>query len=206
MMGFVKGKYKRDLSEGLIHIYTGAGKGKTSASLGMALRQAGHNRKVCIIQFMKGATYLGELIAINRFLGKNIEIYQFGRDCTRADKVRDAIRVGSMVCGSCRDCFSPFEEEQELTEKAMKFAAKMVSSGKYHLVVLDEILNSLRKGMVNNSDVLKLMLSKAKKTELILTGRGAPEEIIVAADYVTEMQEIKHPMYKGIPGRIGVEY
>jgi len=190
---------------GLIHVYTGNGKGKTTSSLGLALRAIGHGYKVCMIQFMKGGRYFGELIAAEKILKNKLEIAQFGQACPYVEEIKN----GKKKCGKCRACFLPFQEEVEQAEKALNYARKILKSKKYDVVILDEINVALSRNQLSTKDVLELMLSKPKETELILTGRGAPPEIIDAADYVTEMKEVKHPFnkkYKKITGRRGVEY
>jgi len=189
---------------GLIHVYTGSGKGKTSAALGLALRALGHGYKVCIIQFMKGGRYYGELVSAEKHFPRNFEFAQFGQGCPYADK----IRRGLLKCGKCRACFLTFEEEVEQAQKALAYAEKIVKSGKYDIVILDEINVVLSKKQLNTDNILRLMMSKPKNTELVLTGRNAPSEIIAAADYVTEMRQVKHPFSKKAKtqARRGVEY
>jgi cob(I)alamin adenosyltransferase len=194
---------------GYIHVYTGDGKGKTSVALGSALRAVGHGFRVCIIQFSKGGRYYGELRAAEKYLqGKRkrgrLDFAQFGQGCPYADK----IAAGKLKCGGCRACFLPFEEEKEQARKAMVYSEKIIKSGNYDLIVLDEINVAMNKKHLDAEDVLKLMLSKPKKTELILTGRGAPAHVIDAADYATEMKKIKHPfdLKRKTYARRGVEY
>lgn len=203
---------------GMVHVYTGDNKGKTTTSMGMALRAAGQNLKVCIIQFLKGGAYTGEYIAIKNFL-PNIKIYQYGKPCIKEQKqlklsgfeddgrafpedfVRDEIE-----CGDCRNCFLADEEEKALAFEAMGHAKDAVSSGEYDIVILDEINNTLKKKIISTDAALGLIKNKSKNTELIFTGRGAPNEIIDAADLVTEMNLIKHYFDKGVPARRGIEY
>jgi cob(I)alamin adenosyltransferase len=198
-------KVKRINELGLIHVYTGDGKGKTTAALGLALRALGHRYKVCIIQFMKGGRYYGELVSAEKHFPRNFEFAQFGQSCPYADKMRR----GLIKCGRCRACFLTFEEETEQAEKALAYAEKAIKSGKYDLVILDEINVVLNKKQINIDDVLRLMMSKPKNVELILTGRRAPPAIIAAADYVTEMRKLKHPFDKKnrkALARRGIEY
>jgi len=189
---------------GMIHVYTGNGKGKTTASLGLALRAIGHGFNVCVVQFMKGGRYFGELAAAENLLKNNIQFAQFGQACPYAER----IKKGTMKCGRCRSCFMTYEEEIEQAKKALDYAKKILQSKKYDVVILDEINLAMSRGHIPVDDVLKLIMTKHPGTELILTGRNAPSEIIAAADYVTEMKEIKHPFNKKrkITGRRGVEY
>lgn len=192
----------QDKRVGLVHIYTGDGKGKTTSSLGLALRANGHGFKVYIIQFMKGGRYYGEIESIEEHL-PNVEIAQFGQGCPYVEEIKE----GTMVCSpSCRKCFLPFEGEKILTKKAFKFAKKIILSNEYDLVILDEINNSISKKLLPLKSILELIISKPEKLELVLTGRDVPSELIAVADYVTEMKMIKHPFTKKINARRGIEY
>lgn len=201
---------------GLVHVYSGLGKGKTSASMGLVLRAVGQGLKVYIIQFMKGGAYTGELISAKNFL-PSVDFVQYGKPCVKEDKqiklmgfdsgytyfdyVRDNID-----CGSCRDCFLNDEEQKKFVEDAFQKAKKVTFSGDYDMVVLDEINPAMHLGFLNPEDVAKLVKDKYPKTELILTGRHAHPKIIELGDYVSEMKLIKHPFQKGIGARRGIEY
>jgi cob(I)alamin adenosyltransferase len=164
----------------MIHVYTGNGKGKTTAAIGLALRAFGRGKRVRIIQFMKKGEY-GEIIAL-KTLG--IEVEQFGRP--------------ELV-----DIDNPTEADFEQAEMAVKRAMEAVSE--CDLLILDEINVALDFGLIEMREVLEIM-EKSEGTELVLTGRNARKEVIDAADYVTEMREIKHPYSKGMGAREGVEY
>ena len=185
---------------GLIQVYTGHGKGKTTSAIGTGFRAAGHGFKVLMVQFLKGGKHIGEIESAKK-LG-NFKIVQFGKPCTYSS----IMKSGKMVCGNCRDCFLSEEEETEKTEEALLFAEKAAKSGEYDIIILDEINIALSKKLISAERVLKMFEEKNKETELILTGRGAPSEIIAAADLVTEMVEIKHPSVRGIFARRGIEY
>lgn len=168
---------------GLIQVYTGNGKGKTTAALGLALRAVGQGMKVIIIQFIKG----------DRTCGEHIFAAQY--------------RPFEMVQLNPGDSFvQTLEELRSTTEQSFAFAEKTIVSGGYDVVILDEILVAVSRGLVSVERVLDLMSRKPEKMELILTGRGAPREVIQKADLVTEMLAIKHPFDKGITGRRGIEY
>ena len=128
---------------GLVHVYTGNGKGKTTASLGLALRASGHGMKVLIIQFMKGGKHIGELMAIGERL-PNIELSQFGKPCTYSDH----LKKGLAECGNCRDCFLTEEEEKEKAEAGMRAAEEASKSASYDILILDEINIVLSKRQV----------------------------------------------------------
>ena len=187
---------------GLIHVYTGSGKGKTTASLGLALRAIGHGYKVYVIQFMKGGRFIGELLAAEKYLKGKMKFAQFGQSTPFEEEIKKGELKPSY------DIFLPFENESEQMYKALHFAHKMIKSRKYNLVILDEINVAMSMGHIKPEHVLQLMLSKPKDVELVLTGRGASPEIIDAADYVNEIKPIKHPFDKNkkIIGRRGIEY
>ena len=191
--------FKNEL--GLIHVYTGDGKGKTTAALGLCMRAVGHGFKAYIIQFMKGGRYTGELITAEKHLKRKIKWAQLGQ----ASPHEEEIKKGNLKPD--KKIFLPYEDEAENAEKAIEFAEKVIMSGKYDIVVLDEINVLVDKKLADVKDVLKLMMKKPKNVELVLTGRNAPKEIIFAADYVNEIKSIKHPFdTKKIVGRRGIEY
>ncbi|WP_026840544.1 cob(I)yrinic acid a,c-diamide adenosyltransferase [Citrifermentans bremense] len=173
------------LEQGLIQVYTGNGKGKTTASLGLALRATGRELKVCMIQFMKGGGPYGEQMAAER-LAPFLTIIQTGRP--------GWVRKGN-----------PHEEDKQLAAEALELAAKTVQSGEYDLVILDEINGAVSMGLVPVDGVLDLMRGKPHHVELVLTGRNAHERVIEAADLVTEMREVKHYYKAGVPARVGIE-
>lgn len=172
------------LEKGLVQVYTGNGKGKTTASLGLALRAVGRGLRVCMIQFIKGGHPYGEQLAAER-LAPLFTLVQTGR--------------GVWIKGE------PSPEDIKLAEKGISLAREALTGGLYDLVILDEINNALHYGLVEVDVVLSLIYSKPEKVELVLTGRNAHERIVEAADLVTEMREIKHYYKKGIPARPGIE-
>jgi len=176
---------KTDSERGLIQVYTGTGKGKTTAALGQAMRAAGQGLHVYIIQFMKGWPYYGELDTVGHH--PNITLKQFGRP----DYV---------------DKNKPEPIDIRMAQEALQHACEVLTSGQYSLVVLDEINVALDWKLITLDGVLKLLDKKPENVELILTGRYAHPEILARADLVTEMQEIKHPYQKGIVSRRGIEY
>jgi cob(I)alamin adenosyltransferase len=174
-----------ELEKGLVQVYTGNGKGKTSAAFGLALRAIGRNLKVYMIQFIKGGFDYGELYAVKNL--PNFTLKAFGR--------------GKFVTST-----PPQKEDVNLAQEALSFAEKIVQSGAYDVVILDEINVALDLQLISLEDVLKLIKSKPPKLELVLTGRNAPEEVIRVADLVTDMKEVKHPFNKGTEARKGIEY
>ena len=173
------------LEQGLVQVYTGNGKGKTSAAFGLALRAIGRGLKVYIIQFIKGGFDYGELYTVDRF--PNLKLKAFGRGRFVTEK-------------------PPNEEDVKLSEEALVLAEEVVKGGEYDIVILDEINVALNLKLIDLERVLELVKNKPKHVELVLTGRYAPKEIIKAANLVTEMKEVKHPFNKGYQARRGIEY
>jgi len=169
----------------MLHVYTGNGKGKTTAALGLAFRASGHGKHVLIVQFMKGETKYGEISSSEHF--PNLTIVQFGRP-------------------QFVNLRHPSPEDIELAKKGLAYAKEAIESKKYGMIILDEINVALHAGLVSLADVLQLIEKKPEELELVFTGRWASEKIIEKADYVTEMKEIKHPFRKGFLGRMGVEW
>ena len=201
---------------GLIHVYTGEGKGKTSAAMGLALRAVGQGFKVYIIQFMKGGAYTGEFISIKNFL-PNIDAVQYGRKCVLEDKQRKLMGLedeyhyfnfvrDDIECGPCRFCFLNDETQKQYVRDAMERTRKILTSGDYDLVVLDEVNCAIQWKFLAEKELIDALKAKNKTTEVICTGRDAPKELIEIADYASEIKSIKHPFNKGIPARRGIEY
>ena len=184
---------------GLVHVLTGDGKGKTTSSIGLAVRALGGNLKVYMIQFLKSGS-TGEVYTIKKYLS-GMEIMQFGVD---AVKERQQKLVAFRDKGS-KFIFNPDEEEKEAALLGFQHAKKIINSRNYNLVILDEINAVLDKGIIPIKDVLDLMKSH-DNVELVFTGRDAPKEIIEAADYVNIVKKIKNPWDKGIKARKGIEY
>lgn len=184
----------------MIQIYTGDGKGKTTAAMGLAIRAAGHGFKVRIIQFLKGSTYSGELLSLQKL---GIEIYQFGRTCPHAA----VIKSGFMQCQSCGQCWINLQEINDLDILKINMAWQLARDTKeYQVLVLDEILNAVKKELIPIIDLVTWLKQLPDDMEVILTGRYAPQELINIADLVTEAKKIKHPFDKGIKSRRGIEY
>ena len=173
------------LPQGLIQVYTGNGKGKTTAALGLALRAVGRELMVCMIQFMKGGGPYGEHLAAGR-LAPFLTIHQTGRE-------------GWVN----RD--NPDPEDMRLARGALQLAQQSLLSGDYDLVIFDEINGAVSFGLLSVDEVLGVMAQKPAGVELVLTGRNADPRIIEAADLVTEMREVKHYYKAGVPARLGIE-
>ncbi|PLX83353.1 MAG: cob(I)yrinic acid a,c-diamide adenosyltransferase [Desulfuromonas sp.] len=177
---------EKSLTRGMVQVYTGNGKGKTTASLGLAFRASGHGFRVYVMQFMKGSTVYGELAAARR-LAPELTIEQVGRD--------------TFVSRS-----HPAEEDCRMAREGFARARKMVASGEFDLIVLDELNCAVDFGLVPLDGVKEMIQEKAPLTELVLTGRGAHPDIMELADLVTEMREVKHYYNSGQHARTGIEH
>lgn len=175
-------------NKGLVIVYTGDGKGKTTAALGMALRAAGHGKKILMVQFIKNFQNYGELKFVKKYKC-GIQIKSLGKGYVRikGDKY-------------------PFEEHVKAAKQALEFAKERILARKYDIVILDEINIALDKKLITTNEVIKLIQQKPPSLHLILTGRNAPKKLIQLADLVSEVKEVKHPYKKGILAQKGIEY
>ncbi len=171
-------------SLGLVHVITGPGKGKTTAAFGLAMRAAGHGLRVCVIQFMKTGQSTGEFSSAERL---GIRIVQFG--------------TGRFIGKA-----GPTTDDRAAAAEAMAEANRLLSSGECDLLVLDEVNTAVHFGMVKAQTVLEAVRSRRQGVEVVLTGRNAPTEFIEAADYVSSIDNVKHPYEKGQNAREGIEW
>ena len=185
------------LTEGQVQIYTGGGKGKTTAALGLALRAAGHGLRTCIVQSMKKGWESGEGAAISR-LAPEIELHVYG-----SERWGDPSKAPQ---GTPWWELPPSGEDHAQAQEALAFGRNAVASGEWDIVILDEVLSALKSRLVSRDQLLSLICAKPPTVELVLTGRDAPPEILKVADLVTEMQEVKHPFRKGVKARKGIEF
>lgn len=172
----------------MVIVYTGNGKGKTTAALGLCLRAVGHGNKICIIQFLKSDWQYGELKGIKR-LAPDVVITPMGVGC-----------IGIL------DDDKPLEEHKRAAQAALKEAARIIREGEYDIVILDEITIAMHLKLIPVDDILSLIADRPTTVSLVITGRYADAKIIAAADLVTEMKEIKHPFQKGQLSRKGIDY
>jgi len=172
------------LERGCVQVYTGNGKGKTTAALGLALRAVGRGLKVCVFQFIKGGGPYGEHLIAEK-LAPLFTIIQSGRP--------------GWV--NTRD----ISEDRRVAQDALLQAKELLTSGDYDLLVLDEINGAVGFGLIDVEQVLDVIDRKPERVELVLTGRNADERVIAAADLVTEMREIKHYYTAGVAARTGIE-
>lgn len=181
-----EGVMMSNLSQGLIQIYTGNGKGKTTAAFGLAIRAVGHGFRVYIIQFMKGKDDQGELKGLKRLMPE-CQLEHFGGP-------------GWVHKGELQ------EEHIQEARKGFLRAKVIVLSGEWDIVILDEIVNALWFDLIPESEVLELLRTKPNHVELVLTGRNASQALIEKSDLVTEMVQKKHPFEQGIMARQGIEF
>lgn len=171
---------------GLIQVYTGNGKGKTTAALGLGLRAVGNGFRVLVIQFLKGRNTTGELISTAKF-GDSMLIEQYGS-------------------GRFLGKRQPTSEEKNLAAEALARASEALRTKSCDLLILDEISHAVNKGLVELEDVRELLLSRPPGLEIVLTGRNMPLELVVMADLVSEIQAVKHPQKQGVKARKGIEF
>jgi len=174
--------------KGLVIVYTGGGKGKTSAALGLVLRAVGYNHKVCMVQFVKGSWHYGELDSAKR-LAPEFEMITAGKGF-----------VGIL------DDKSPREEHVKAANDTLVISREKIMSGKFDVVILDEINYAIQLELLKLDDVIDLIKSKPAELDLVLTGNHATKEVIELADLVTEMKEIKHPFKSGLKAKKGIDF
>ena len=172
------------MKKGIVQVYTGNGKGKTTAAIGQAMRAVGHGWKVAMIQFMKGREY-GELKSTRKVDGFLIE--QYGRD-------------------EFVDPRNPAKVDIDYAVKGWERAMELASSGDVDMLILDEINVAVSFGLIPVEKVVEFIKGKPEQLDLILTGRYAPEEVLALADTITEMKEVRHHYNSGVKARKGIEF
>jgi cob(I)alamin adenosyltransferase len=171
--------------KGMVQLYTGDGKGKTTAALGLCFRAAGHGLRSYIIQFMKGQIVYGELKAA-KYLNGLITIEQMGRPDFVSKENPERIDI-------------------EMARDALRLAERVIKSGEYDIVVLDEVNVAADFGLIEKEEVIRIIKERPEYVEVVLTGRYAPKEFIEIADLVSEVKEVKHYYQKGVEARDGIE-
>jgi len=174
--------------KGLVIVYTGNGKGKTTAALGLAMRAIGYEHKVCMLQFIKGSWHYGEMDSSKK-LEPNFEL----------------IAVGKGFVGILDDN-SPREEHEKYAAEAIRICREKIFSEKYDVIILDEVNYAINLGLIQVEEIIKIIKEKPSDVDLVLTGRNVKEEIVELADLVTEMKEIKHPFKSGIKAKKGIDF
>ncbi len=177
----------QDIRRGLIIVNTGPGKGKTTAAMGTALRAVGQGMRVLMLQFLKGSWHYGELDAVQAF-GEKFVMKQMGRGF---------VKVGAE---------KPDPEDVRMVEEAWNQSAEAILSGRWDVVILDEINYAISYGMLDPGKVAETLRKKPDMVHVILTGRNAHPTIIDLADTVTEMRQVKHAYEKGVMAQRGIEY
>ncbi len=173
------------MSKGLLAVFTGNGKGKTTAALGLALRAAGHGMRIAVIQFIKGSRTCGEFAAVKRF-DDLIDFHVMGRGFTWASE--------------------DIEKDRAAARTAWRLASEIIAVGARDMVILDELTYLMHHAMVDAGTILPVLVHRPARMHVIVTGRYAPPALIEAADLVTEMTEIKHPFKAGTKAQKGIEY
>ena len=176
------------MEKGLVIVYTGRGKGKTTSALGIVMRAVGYGKKIGMIQFIKGSWHYGEMDSSKRL-----------------EPEFEMIAVGKGFVGILDDK-STKEEHENVANEALKICNEKINSGKYDIMILDEINYAVNLNLIKIEDVLSLIKSKPENVDLILTGNYAKPELIEIADLVTEMREIKHPFQRGIKAKKGIDF
>jgi len=167
---------------GLVHVYTGDGKGKTTAALGLCVRSVGHGNRCLIVQFMKtGGTYGENFLKL-----PGLDVVPSGHDCL---VYRD--KIG--------------QEDMDKAAEGLELARSAMTSGEYDIVVLDEVSIAIKYGLLKVDEVVEAVRSRSPEVEVVLTGRYAPQELLDMADYVTEMKAVRHPYTKGVTSRKGID-
>ena len=172
-------------TKGLIAVFTGNGKGKTTSALGLAFRALGHGMKVAVIQFIKGSWHYGELTAAQRFADL-LDFHVMGKGFTwKSEDLAADIKAG---------------------QEAWDFAKEIISAGQHQLVILDELTYLISYNMVPEEEVLVALRAKPAEVHVVITGRNASPGLVALADLVTEMTEIKHPFQQGLKAQKGIEF
>jgi len=178
------------LVRGLVQVYTGSGKGKTTAAFGLALRALGRGLAVYVYQFLKPPTSpTGEAVMAER-LGPRLRLVRLEEPWS-IEQSNDPEQIGRMAAA---------------IRRVLPDIRAALSSGEWDVVILDEIVFCLSRGMVSEAELFELMDARDPRVELVLTGRGAPAALVDAADLVTEMVAVKHPFERGVAARAGIEY
>jgi cob(I)alamin adenosyltransferase len=179
---------KKQEKIGIIQVITGDGRGKTTSALGTAVRAVGYGHRVIILQFIKGDWYYGEQDGIKR-LAPEVEFEKCGLGFYKI-----------------MDDDKPEELHKKAAADGLRRASEAIKSGKYNLVILDEINNAIHEGLLKATDVTKILRNKPETVHIILTGRDAHREILEVADMVSEIRDVKHPFKKGILAQRGFDY
>jgi cob(I)alamin adenosyltransferase len=181
----------KKLKKGIVQVYTGDGKGKTTAALGLALRAIGQGFRVCMFQFLKSPKLSSGEYKLKETFGGNFKLNRLNTPWWSLKSFKNDEHIKRM---------------KEVLKKETTKLREIMSSGEYNLIILDEINICLSYGLIDLEELMAIIKDKPDDVELVLTGRNAPEELKKAANLVTEMKMIKHPFSKGLKARRGIEY
>lgn len=176
------------MGKGLVHVYTGNGKGKTTAAVGLGIRAFGRGFRVLMLQFLKEHES-GELVVLKRF---------------EPDFVVKRCKTSGKFTWNMND--SEMNQAREAANSLFQYAVETSQSGKWEMVILDEIFGAIKADLIDVNDVLKFIQNKDENLEIVLTGRDVPKEVVEISHYVSEINALKHPFTNGTPARIGIEY
>ena len=198
-------------NRGLVIVYFGDGKGKTTAAFGMAMRALGRGLNVAVLQFIKGEPGVGK--GVTWTTGERIFSDSFAKSKVQSPKSKVKEPVGNLFVKALGEGFvkilgdkRPFSEHRRAAQEALRYTERVIKSGNYQLVVLDEILRAIGERLLTTAEVLRVIKSKPEKLHLVLTGHRLPKEIERVVDLVTEMRKVKHPYDKGILAKIGIDF
>ncbi|MBU1036779.1 cob(I)yrinic acid a,c-diamide adenosyltransferase [Patescibacteria group bacterium] len=177
---------------GKIHVYTGDGKGKTTAALGLAIRALGNNKKIAIIYFDKGGDFYNERKVLDQLIGNNFQYFVTGQQ--RFDPLKKVFRFGVEA------------EDKAEALRGLNIIERLFNEATVDLLILDEINPAIHLGLVELEMFLKILEKRPSQIELILTGRNATPQVLAKADLITEMKEVKHYFNEGLKAREGIEY
>lgn len=186
---------------GRVYVFTGPGKGKTTAAVGLAVRAAAAGERAAVVQFLKGSGYTGELYSAREL--EQFSIKQFGFGCHMAE----AIKTGDALCSKCGCCFRENRNPtNNFAPQALEYAKELMRSDAPQTLVLDEVSHAIKHGLIKLEDIMELITTRPLNVSIVLTGRNMPPEIIAAADEASECTVVKHPIANGIDARRGIEY
>lgn len=187
----------------MITVYTGQGKGKTTSAVGEALLAYGAGKRVLMVQFLKGSTYSGELVGLNRL---GIPLIQFGVGC----RWSGMIRTGLKHCTGCGECFRENRNPEiavDLVRQALDYVADQAGRNSYELIILDEISHAVNRGFLHSEQLIELFAAESsRQIQWILTGRNMPAALEPLVDQWWDLNMLKHPFSQGVKSRRGIEY
>ncbi len=202
---------KKNVPQGLIIVYYGDGKGKTTAALGLAMRALGRGMNVAVLQFIKGEPGVGK--GVTWTSGERIFANVFAKLKVQSSKFKREARLGNFFIKVLGEGFvkirgdrRPFEEHREAAVRGLRHAEEALRKGKFQVVILDEALRAVEEKLFSAKDLMKVLRSRKKSVHVVLTGHRVPKEIHKIADLATEMKKVKHPYDKGVLAKIGLDF